>query len=180
MTFDQSLFTFIHSFAHRLGFLDGVGIFFGRIFPWVLIIVFLLKLFFEKHWRMRLYAFSVATLSILLARGIIVEVIHFFYYRPRPPLVFAIDALIPTPASSAFPSSHATIFFALAMSLFFISKRWGYWFLGGATLISIARIFTGVHWPFDVLIGAVIGIGSAYIIKKLLPAKERYREYDLP
>lgn len=178
MSFDTSLFTFIHSFAHRLGFLDGIGIFLARMLPWVLMVVFLLKILFEKNWRIRLYAFSVAALSILLARGIIVEIIHFFYYRPRPPLVLAIDALIPTPASSAFPSSHATIFFALAMSLFFISKRWGYWYLGSATLISLARIFTGTHWPFDVLIGALVGIGSAYIIKKLLPAIERYREHD--
>jgi len=76
----------------------------------------------------------------------------------------------------SFPSGHAAIYFALAVSiiLFFrfsedISKRkWGWRFLGAAFLIGVARIFIGFHWPSDILAGAIIGIISAVAIKKIL------------
>ncbi len=177
MAFDQSLFQFIYSFAHQSGLLDAVGIFAAHYLPWVLVVLVCVKLFLEKNWKMRLYDASIVALSVILARGVIGEAIRFFYYRPRPSILLTIQPLIAVPASSAFPSSHATVFFAIAMALFFISRRWGAWFLVSALIMGVARVFVGVHWPIDILGGAVIGILSAYIVKKILPPIERYREH---
>jgi len=177
MDFDQSLFQSIYAFAYRSSIVDGIAIFSARFFPWVLIGAFILRLVFEKNWRVRFYDFSLVFLSAILARGIVSEIIRFFYYRPRPPIVLSIQPLIPVPGSPAFPSGHATVFFALAMALFFISRRWGIWFFVSAVIIGVARVFVGVHWPLDIVGGAVIGIVCALILRKLLPPLERYKEH---
>ena len=41
-----------------------------------------------------------------------------------------------------------------------------------ALIMGLARIFVGVHWPSDILGGAVIGLISVIIIRKLLPSPE--------
>jgi len=178
MNFDQSLFTAIYSLANHSGILDAAAIFIGRILPWLLIIVVLTKLLSVKNWRVRFYNISHVFLSLILGVGLIGEAIQFFYYRPRPSLVLSIKSLIPVPGSPAFPSTHAIVFFALATILLFTSRTWGIWFFGFATAIGFARIFTGVHWPLDVLGGALIGVASAYIVRKLLPPLSGYIVHD--
>lgn len=61
----------------------------------------------------------------------------------------------------SFPSSHATNHFALGMFLLVIFyKRWKpiIWLsLGWAASISYAQIYVGVHYPIDILAGAILG-----------------------
>ena len=61
----------------------------------------------------------------------------------------------------SFPSSHATNHFALGMFLLVIfRKRWKpiIWLsLGWAASISFAQIYVGVHYPIDILMGALLG-----------------------
>ena len=62
----------------------------------------------------------------------------------------------------SFPSSHASNHFALGVFFFFIfisiSKTAAYLFLIWAGLISFAQIYVGVHYPIDILVGAILGI----------------------
>jgi len=63
---------------------------------------------------------------------------------------------------SSFPSDHATLFFALAMGLFFASRRVGGVALLWTTLaIALPRLYLGLHYPSDLLVGALIGAGMA-------------------
>ena len=134
-------------------------------------------LFLKKDWRQRFYFFSLGALSVILSRGVITEVIRFFYYRPRPFLTLNIQPLINSDQAGSFPSGHATAYFALAMVVYYfceknrenLSQKWEWWFMGAAILMGIARIFVGVHWPSDVLAGAIIGILSAVLIRGILP-----------
>lgn len=71
-------------------------------------------------------------------------------------------------AWSAFPSDHAALFFALATGLYLISKKIGLWV--GVYVIAVIcfpRIYLGIHYPTDVMTGAVLGIGTAYLIHRL-------------
>ena len=50
-----------------------------------------------------------------------------------------------------------------------LNKKLGKWSLGMALLIGLGRIFVGIHWPLDIIAGAAIGLGSAFLIRKILP-----------
>ncbi|MEK7193801.1 MAG: phosphatase PAP2 family protein [Patescibacteria group bacterium] len=126
----------------------------------------------EKNWRQRIYFASLAALSVILSRGVITEAIRFLYPKLRPFAVLSIEPLINHSSSGSFPSGHSAAFFALAFVLLFFNKKWGWRFLGMALIMGLARIFVGVHWPSDILGGAVIGLISVIIIRKLLPSPE--------
>jgi undecaprenyl-diphosphatase len=67
---------------------------------------------------------------------------------------------------SSFPSDHAVVFFCLAASLWFVSKRLGAVAFGYAMIgTSFPRIYLGIHYPTDILGGAILGIGIAYLAK---------------
>ncbi len=168
MSFDQSLFEVIHGIAGSFRALDIAAIFFARFFPYLLVAAFAFFLLLERDWKTRFYDFALASLSLILGRGIIIEAIRFSYYRPRPPVVLSIEPLISLSDSGSFPSGHAVVFFALATAVFILDRRWGIWFFGGAVVISLARIYVGVHWPLDVFAGALIGIASGLAIHYLL------------
>jgi undecaprenyl-diphosphatase len=47
------------------------------------------------------------------------------------------------------------------------SRLWGFWYFVVVAAVGVARIYTGVHWPLDVIGGAIIGIACAAIIHAL-------------
>lgn len=187
MTIDQIIFQVINGLAHKWWLLDWLGIFLASYLNYFLILIAIFLLIKERNWRWRIYFFCLSGLSVILARGIITEIIRFFYYRPRPFLVLQIQPLVNHDITASFPSGHATAYFALALAIFYFLQRvpaegeafpgqqdkfnqkLGWWCLGMALLIGFGRIFVGLHWPLDILVGAVIGLGSAFLIKKLLP-----------
>jgi len=70
-----------------------------------------------------------------------------------------------------FVSSHATNFFALTTYLIFnfkqFSKKWYFLFLW-ASLIGYSRVYLGVHYPLDVICGALLGMSIGWIVYKTL------------
>jgi undecaprenyl-diphosphatase len=72
---------------------------------------------------------------------------------------------------SSFPSDHAVLFFALSTGLLFISRKAGAFALAYTALfIAFPRIYLGLHYPTDIIAGAVIGItiallGNIYLVR---------------
>ena len=116
-----------------------------------------------------MYFFSLTALSLILSRGIITELIRFIFLRQRPFEVLGIQPLINHPVGSSLPSGHAAFYFALGLAVFYMNKKWGWRFLAAVLIIGLARIFVGVHWPMDIIVGAAVGLTSALIVRKLLP-----------
>lgn len=167
---DLYFFKLINSLAERLWPIDWFAVFFAEYFGYFLILIALILFLRERNWRKRIYFFSLTVLSLILSRGIITEIIRFFYERPRPFLTLGFQPLSDHVQNGSFPSGHAAFFFTLALAVFYFNKLWGWRFLAFATVISLARIFIGVHWPSDILAGAIIGLGSAFLIKRILPS----------
>lgn len=85
--------------------------------------------------------------------------------RPRPfetiPELQIIDA---RPTSPSFPSGHAAMAMAgaIAGARMLPPAAWVLWPLGA--VVAVSRIYVGVHWPTDVLAGAIVGFASAWFV----------------
>jgi undecaprenyl-diphosphatase len=75
----------------------------------------------------------------------------------------------------SFPSGHAMVSFAIATSLLWSGYRKpGVFLLALAAVISAARVFAGVHYPSDVIGGALIGIGVSSYLHREASTLKRY------
>ncbi len=80
-----------------------------------------------------------------------------------------VTLLAPEPLTRfSFPSAHASTAFALAAAVASVSPRFGWLAFLVATLVSVGRVAIGVHYPTDVLAGALLGIGVWYLVQMLL------------
>jgi len=83
--------------------------------------------------------------------------------------------------SFGFPSSHAANATASAVLLSLLWRKWVPWVcLGFAGLVSLSRIYIGVHWPSDVLAGIAIGAGLAWLAHLALKRLVAWREARIP
>lgn len=162
MDLDFFLFRTINSFAGRWFWLDLIGIFFADYFGYFLVVAVFIFLLINK--RKYLTMTILALTSAIFARFGIVELVRFFWPRPRPFVENNVKLLIDKVNQSAFPSSHAAFYFALAISIFLYNKKAGLLFFLGGFLISFFRVFVGVHWPSDILAGFLVGIFLGSVI----------------
>ena len=178
MSLDIQAFFLLNTIAGQSPIIDSLIVFCANYLAYVVVISFVLLFAFSSYTHMeKLRILLVALASTLLARGIITESIRFFYHRPRPFITYDVHQLI-AENSWSFPSGHSITFFALATVIYFYNKKWGYWFLGVAAVIAVARVVAGVHYPSDViggaLLGAACGYGVYYIAEKFWPKKETF------
>ncbi len=130
----------------------------------------LVFLFWGKNREERLKNLSaagVALAAVILSRLVITEIIRWLWFRPRPFVDHTVNSLLAHENTGSFPSGHAAFFFALAMAVYLFNQRAGQWLFGAAILISLARVYVGVHYPIDILAGALIGIFSGWLVYSL-------------
>jgi undecaprenyl-diphosphatase len=115
-------------------------------------------------------------IACLIAIGLARTLAHLLPYRERPISVgipgfrlaytMSSDTLIHW---SSFPSDHAAMFFALASGLWMARRRLGYLAFSYVLIVGcLPRIILGVHYPSDILGGAILGIASAFGVEKVL------------
>lgn len=79
----------------------------------------------------------------------------------------------------SFPSNHTVVAFAAATALLFAYRRIGWVGMLFAVLMGASRVWVGVHYPHDVLVGAVVGVVVALVLAPLAarvaPLVERLR-----
>jgi undecaprenyl-diphosphatase len=112
---------------------------------------------------------KLASASALIAAALALaanQAIAHLWMRPRPfsehPSLTHVLAARTTDPS--FPSDHAAAAFAIAFAVLAFSRRAGIAFLGAATLIGLSRIALGMHYPSDVLAGALVGFAAAALV----------------
>jgi len=115
--------------------------------------------------------------SLLLLPGVLLvnHVIRFLVARERP---FAVDeeftSLIYHYYTGSFPSNHAAASFAVAGILLLVYPAAGWGVLGMALLVSVSRVYVGVHYPTDVLAGAVLAFILLFFYIRYRNSLERF------
>jgi len=108
-----------------------------------------------------------ALLSACVALGI-ASILGSLFYENRPFVDHHVHLLIQHAANASFPSDHATAAFVVATAFWCTRRKEGWAWLTLAALISISRVWTGVHYPLDVISGFILGTGVAIIMHILL------------
>jgi len=154
-TFEFAILNWIQLYC-RSGFLDAVLPVISRTCDHgeVWIVLTLLLLAFKKTRRVGL-TLSVALVLDLLCCNVILKPL---VGRVRPCDVnTAVKLLIARPLDASFPSGHTAVSFAAVCALWAERSRLWIPALALALLLAFSRLYLYVHWPSDVLAGAVLG-----------------------
>ena len=175
-TFNQQLFFFINRAALRWPPLDHFFLFVTNVFVPALVLGALVWFFIVLPRRAssrieRLRRYGDASL-LLLSLGLVwcvTELIKAGVSFPRPQqLLSGVHVLSTFGSYDSFPSAHTAFAFATAVFVYHYSRRAGLLAILLAVLVGVSRIFVGVHFPIDVLAGAVLGTMIPWGIVSLL------------
>jgi len=112
----------------------------------------------EGKWIVLLLIISVSTADITGNR------IKKTIKRIRPcNVVEQVHLTVKKKKSFSMPSNHAANFFAVAMMFSLFFRRYKWWFFAIAAVVAFTRISIGVHYPFDSLVGAMLGSMLSYL-----------------
>ncbi len=179
MEWDRALLRTINARWHN-PFFDWLMPFLRNADTWVplylFLILFVLLNYRKTGWWWVLAAAATPALADFVSSHLLKE----FFFRLRPcnePAIASWLRILPGlsfPQSSSFTSSHATNHFAMAVFLFMTLKNQignlAWLFYVWAASICYAQVYVGVHYPFDVIcggiIGALLGWGVATIFKR--------------
>jgi len=110
------------------------------------------------------------TLQAMASLGLatwLVTIVDDYIFRPRPFDEIAVTALLYQPTDSSLPSNSAAILFGLAFAVWLGNRKAGNVFLIIATVHSVSRVIAGMHYPLDIVAGALIGFIMAVAVKGL-------------
>lgn len=156
MALDYYLFSLINQYAGFNLYIDKTFIFFSEY------LIALFVLFFIIEFK-NVKAVSNAIISSLAA-VLINSAIGFFYFIPRPFVSHKVNLLVNHITNASFPSDHAAVSFAFATAIFLYNRKVGVFAYAIAFLISVSRVFVGLHYPSDILVGAIVGIIVSLIV----------------
>lgn len=136
--------------------------------------VLLIAIFDRKSFLKKSAALFVTLLSVDGA----VQMLKLVIGRERPFVLFAdeptlVSVLFHPPVSYAFPSGHASLAFAAAVFLNFLYHGRLKFLYVFAVWIALSRIYIGVHFPSDVIAGAIFGSLGAYLWSRWFAANEK-------
>jgi len=165
MSFDIYVFQLLGSLADKNWILDALFIFFAK---YAVYFLFLLAIFIGwrmDNWRKKIYFFLLSLTSLIVSRGIVVEILKYAFQRQRPADYFQLEEVIVHGSSFAFPSGHTAFLFALSFSFWFFNKKWAWTFAGLSLLVGLSRIVTGAHWPTDIIFAILIGAITPFVLE---------------
>ena len=170
---DEQVFKSIHVGLANECF-DIIMPFFRNPFFWAPVYLFLFVYMWSKYKLKGLLWCGFFLLSFAFADFISASLIKPLVGRVRPcnddNLSFIVRDIVGCGAGKSFPSSHASNHFAISFFIIFTIAESSKWIIAlcifWASLVSIAQVYVGVHYPFDVMAGALLGLMVGLFVAK--------------
>ncbi len=154
---NEIIFRYLNSFAGKYSWLDTLVVFSAETLAVVLLLGLVYFLFSHEH-KGKGFHNVIVVLSTALLALLVALFIKYIYPYPRPfDVLDNVTKLINPNSMNSFPSGHATFFSAIAGVLYFYHKKLAIFYTLGALLIGVSRVVAGIHWPFDILTGYIVG-----------------------
>jgi undecaprenyl-diphosphatase len=177
---DVEILRAINSYGGRFLLLDNFMIFLGVIGEAYCWFLFSIPMLLSKKYR----KIGVKWIILLGLTGLITFGLKILFARPRPYLIYEWVKVFGEKwgySSYSFPSGHAMRCWATNL-MFWKSEKYKkgrskagvlFGLAAIAFLISISRVYLGMHYPSDVFIGSLMGIGIGFLAKKESKTKGR-------
>lgn len=171
-SFDSQLFLALNG-AH-CGYCDSLMWNLSSRLAWLPVLLVLIYVLLHKGWRQALLAITAIALAVVLADQLSSGLIKHLVCRLRPThdpsLALAVHVVDGYRGGTyGFVSSHAANMTALAVLLCCIMRQRVMWWvmLPWVALVSYSRIYLGVHFPGDVVCGALVGAVAGLLVARL-------------
>jgi diacylglycerol kinase family enzyme/membrane-associated phospholipid phosphatase len=132
---------------------------------WAVVAALLMLADFSTGWRAAVTALPCLWLTTLTVNYVLKSI----FRRRRPFLAFVKARVLgPRPADTSLPSGHTAAAFAGALLFSAYSPAWSPLYYVIATVVGFSRVYLGVHYPSDVVLGAIAGTVLAALCRALL------------
>ncbi|MEH7462336.1 undecaprenyl-diphosphatase [Bacillus thuringiensis] len=157
--FNIDVFRAINDLGKQYSFLNSAMVFLAEYMVYILGLIIIAYWFAgSRKGRMRVIQ---AMIAFVIA-GVIGKIAGEFHFNYQPFAVLPdVNKLVDHAVDNSFPSDHTILFFSICFSFWLVRKKTGWLWLILAFCVAVSRIWVGVHYPFDVVIGALIGCISA-------------------
>lgn len=139
-----------------------------NIYTWVPLFLFFFLLIFWKNPRKEAIYQTLTVIFLIFFILVATDLTKEFFERLRPNNNSEINSIIrvlKNPSSFSFFSGHAASSFSITtLIVLFLRKKvkWCYVFYFWPLLFALSRIYVGVHYPVDIIVGAFVGVSSAF------------------
>lgn len=182
---DQELLLFLNS-IHSPFFDSFMYLISGKLVWAVFYLAIIVQIYRTYGWKNCLYLVVAIALVITCCDQMASGILKPTFQRFRPSQSPEISNLVHivngyTGGKYGFASSHAANVFGLATfcSLLFRNRKLSLFLFSWAALVSYSRIYLGVHYPGDIIVGTGIGLFFGYLIFRILP-KFKFIKLDNP
>lgn len=161
---NDKILLLINGWAGKNALLDAAMVFAAKYLVFVVFAIALgcmIYLILQKKWRPVMYFFATLVMSF-----IVLYFMGLLTIDHRPFMDHQLTQLIAHAPGKSFPSDHTTVATAIALGILVFTpfKKLGWMLVVFAALIGFARIFVGVHYPYDIIGGLLTGgIGAGIV-----------------
>ena len=171
--FDAGIFSAINGW--HAAYFDSFMWLVTKIATWIpMILMLLYLLYFKKGWRKTVAVVLAIALVILIADQVSASIIKPLVERARPSHNESLQSTIHIVngyrgGPFGFVSSHAANCFgiALLLAMIFKNRLFTWTMVVWATLMCYSRIYLGVHYPGDIVRGAILGFLAAWLVYRI-------------
>jgi len=119
------------------------------------------------------FAVIASLITVAISDQLSSSVLKPLFARPRPCRDLEVHLLVACGSGFSLPSSHAANLFGQAFLFRTIAPKSAKYLIPPAVVVALSRVFVGVHYPFDIIVGAalgtLVGFGISQIFIRFLP-----------